>query len=77
MSKKLPFEPKVVTFACTACNKKFEILSAHTEDTINIDICSNCHPFYLGQTNLSRTIGAVEKLKSKFEAGKNYIKKRV
>ncbi|AEW45954.1 50S ribosomal protein L31 [Mycoplasma haemocanis str. Illinois] len=76
MGKELPFKPAIVTFSCTSCGKKYEILSAHKESTVNIDICSNCHPFYLGQTNLSRSLGPAEKLKSKFDAGKNYIKKK-
>lgn len=78
MSKKsgLSFEPKVVQFNCTSCHNKYEILSSHKEDVVNIDICSNCHPFYLGKTNLSRNLGPAEKLKNKFAAGKDYINKK-
>lgn len=75
-NSKLNFEPKIVGFNCTSCKKKYEILSSHKEDTINIDICSNCHPFYLGQTNLNRNLGPAEKLKDKFAAGKSYIQNK-
>lgn len=76
MSKKISFTPKEVCFNCTSCNSQHRIMSAHEEDVVNIDICSNCHPFYLGQTNLSRTRGPAEKLKDKFAAGKNYIQNK-
>lgn len=74
---KLSFEPKIVCFNCISCNKKYKLLSAHKEDVLNIDICSNCHPFYLGQTNLSRTRGPAEKLKDKFDSGKNFVNKKI
>lgn len=73
---KLPFQPKIVTFSCTSCQKQYELLSSHSENVLNIDICSNCHPFYLGQTNLNKTLGPAEKLRDKFAAGKNYINKK-
>lgn len=72
----LPFTPKLVCFNCTSCQKQYELLSSHEEEILNIDICSNCHPFYLGQTNLSRIVGPAEKLKDKFAAGKSYIEKK-
>ncbi|GCE63325.1 50S ribosomal protein L31 [Candidatus Mycoplasma haematohominis] len=73
---KLNFDPRIVCFNCTSCKKQYEILSSHQEEVVNVDICSNCHPFYLGQTNLNRSLGPAEKLKDKFAAGKNYIQNK-
>lgn len=32
---------------------------------IQVEICSNCHPFYTGETKLIDTAGRVEKFKSR------------
>lgn len=76
MPKKLSIPSKIVQFFCTSCNKKYELISGHTEDVVNIDICSNCHPFYLGKTNFDVNLGPAEKLKDKFARGKVYISKK-
>ena len=39
---------------------------------INIDICSECHPFYTGKQKLVDTEGRVEKFKKKYA---NFYKK--
>ena len=37
-----------------------------TKKDINIDICSECHPFYTGKQKLVDTEGRVEKFKKKY-----------
>lgn len=43
---------------CT-CGNTFTTRS--TESSINVEICSNCHPFYTGRQKLVDTGGRVER----------------
>ena len=54
---------KVATVKC-ACGATFETRS--TRENINVEICSNCHPFYTGKQKLVDTGGRVEKFRKKF-----------
>ncbi len=56
---------KEVTVKC-ACGAQF--LVGSTTDSINIEICSNCHPFYTGKQKLVDTAGRVDKFKARMEA---------
>lgn len=53
---------------CNGCNTDFETES--TVESITVDICSNCHPFYTGKQKLVDTAGRVEKFKARTEAAK-------
>lgn len=44
-----------------ACGNKF--LTGSTRETIRVEICSNCHPFYTGQAKFVDTEGRVEAFK--------------
>ncbi len=44
-----------------ACGESFETSS--TLPTLNVDICSKCHPFYTGKQKLVDTGGRVDKFK--------------
>jgi len=57
-------EYKKVTITC-ACGNVFETRSTKFED-FNIDICSNCHPFYTGKERSAESKGQVEKFRKKF-----------
>lgn len=41
------------------CGASFEIGS--TQESIKVEVCSNCHPFYTGKSNLIDTAGRVER----------------
>jgi large subunit ribosomal protein L31 len=47
-----------------ACGHTFETRS--TVDKLNVEICSNCHPFYTGKQKLIDTAGRVEKFLKKY-----------
>ncbi len=55
-----------------ACGASFATRS--TTGDIQVDICSNCHPFYTGRQKLIDTAGRVEKFQRKF--GGDYFKGR-
>lgn len=46
-----------------ACGAAYEVGS--TKKTMEVEICSNCHPFYTGKAKLIDTAGRVEKFKAK------------
>ena len=52
------------TVVC-ACGNTFETRS--TKPKINVDICSNCHPFFTGKQRYVDTAGRVEKFKKKYK----------
>lgn len=58
------------TFSCATCGAKFEIETTMNTDSYGIDICSKCHPFYIGKSTNKTLSGKSEKLESKFAAGK-------
>lgn len=53
---------------CNGCGTEFETMD--TVESITVDICSNCHPFYTGKQKLVDTAGRVEKFKARSEAAK-------
>lgn len=56
------YKPVVVT---CACGNTFETRS--TKDSIKLDICSTCHPFYTGKQKLIDTEGRVDKFRKKYK----------
>lgn len=46
-----------------ACGNTFSVGS--TKEKIEVEICSNCHPFYTGNEKVIDAAGRVEKFKSK------------
>ena len=55
---------KTVQVVCQ-CGNTFETRS--TRDTIRVEICSACHPFYTGKQKLVDTEGRVEKFLQKYK----------
>ncbi|MCL5236696.1 MAG: 50S ribosomal protein L31 [Nitrospirae bacterium] len=53
-------EAKVVC----ACGEAF--VTKSTKDTLRVDICSKCHPFFTGKQKLLDAEGRVEKFKRKY-----------
>ena len=54
---------KKVTIQC-ACGASYETRS--TRESINVEICSNCHPFFTGKQKLVDTAGRVERFRRKY-----------
>ncbi len=46
-----------------------------TRDDIQVEICSQCHPFYTGKKVLIDTEGRVDKFRMKMESAKGRVKK--
>ncbi|MBI5665216.1 MAG: 50S ribosomal protein L31 [Nitrospirae bacterium] len=63
MKEKIHPELKNVKAVC-ACGETFETTS--TQDSIHVDMCSQCHPFFTGKQKLLDAEGRVEKFKKKY-----------
>lgn len=57
-----------------ACGKAFTIGS--TKEFLEVEICSNCHPFYTGKEKMVDTVGRVQKFRKKLEKKREAKKKR-
>ncbi|MGM0507807.1 MAG: 50S ribosomal protein L31 [Fusobacteriota bacterium] len=49
-----------------ACGNSFETRSTYKKDTLKVEICSECHPFYTGKIRDINEAGRVEKFKKKY-----------
>lgn len=56
-----------------ACGNTFTVGS--TREKIEVEICSNCHPFYTGNDKVMDTAGRVEKFKARRAAASTKAKK--
>ena len=59
---------------CT-CGAEFEIGS--TLESIKVEICSQCHPFYSGKDTIVDTAGRVERFKQRQAVAKKITPKKV
>ncbi|NHD18731.1 MULTISPECIES: 50S ribosomal protein L31 [Actinopolyspora] len=48
------------------CGESFTTRSTKTEGKINVDVCSNCHPFYTGKQKILDTGGRVAKFEARY-----------
>jgi len=62
---KKDIHPKYMTATVhCACGNTFE--TGATVDQINVEICSNCHPFYTGKQKFVDSEGRVERFQKRF-----------
>jgi len=54
---------ETTTVVC-GCGETFKTRS--TQPSIQVEICSKCHPYYTGKQKLLDTAGRVEKFQKKF-----------
>lgn len=61
------YYPKAV-FTC-ACGASYAIGS--TKESVQVEICAKCHPFYTGAEKVLDTAGRVDKFKSRMAAAQS------
>lgn len=54
-----------ITVTC-GCGHSFETGST-LQENLNIEVCSQCHPFYTGKQKLVDTAGRVEKFRNRYK----------
>lgn len=65
MKKNLHPEYTATTVSCT-CGNTFETRSTLKSDKMNVEVCSNCHPFYTGKQKLMDTGGRVARFQARY-----------
>jgi len=73
MKKEIHPEYKEKTPVKCSCGNSFTVGS--TKDSIEVEICSACHPLYTGKTKIVDAMGRVERFRKKIEKKKNLEKK--
>jgi len=63
MKKDIHPDYKACTVTC-ACGNSFETKS--NVETMRIDICSECHPFFTGEQKIVDAAGRIEKFKARY-----------
>ena len=63
MKKDIHPDYKACQVTC-ACGNSFETKT--TVETMRIDICSACHPFFTGEQKIVDAAGRVEKFKARY-----------
>ena len=49
-----------------SCGNTFTTRSTMGGDTLQVEVCSSCHPFYTGQQKLMDTAGRVDQFRKRF-----------
>ena len=57
------------------CGNRFTI--GATVDTIHVELCDNCHPFYTGQQKFVDSDSLIKKFENKQQAAQTYQQKKV
>lgn len=58
-------EYKELNVSCT-CGNKFATRSTLSDDSLSVEVCSECHPFFTGKQKIVDTAGRVEKFRKKY-----------
>jgi len=51
------------TIRCN-CGNETEVIS--TKETVQVDVCSQCHPFYTGKQRFLDTAGRIDRFRKKY-----------
>ena len=51
-----------VKVVCAGCGAEFD----STNESIHVEICSKCHPFYTGRQRFTAAAGRIEKFNKKY-----------
>lgn len=65
MKKDIHPKYKEIEVTCS-CGNKFITKSTSSKEKLQLDICSECHPFYTGKQKIVDTAGRVDRFKQKY-----------
>ena len=54
-----------ITVTCS-CGNSFKTKSVMGKPALNIEVCSECHPFYTGTQKIMDTAGRIDKFRQKY-----------
>ena len=67
--KKIHPQYKEITVVCS-CGNTWETRSTLNKETMKLEVCSKCHPFFTGQSRVMDTAGRVEKFNTRYKGFK-------
>jgi len=56
---------KEIAVTCS-CGNSFKTNSTMSKPTLNVEVCSECHPFYTGTQKIIDTAGRIDKFRQKY-----------
>ena len=54
-----------INVSCS-CGNTFETRSTYSKEALQVEVCSQCHPFYTGKQKIMDSAGQVEKFRKRF-----------
>jgi len=63
-------EYKEVSVTCS-CGNNFQTRSTLGKDELQVEVCSQCHPFYTGKQKILDSAGQIDKFRKRFGGGKS------
>jgi len=54
------------TVTCS-CGNSFQTRSTYAKDEMQVEVCSQCHPFYTGKQKILDTAGQVDKFRRRYQ----------
>lgn len=66
---------KEIKVTCS-CGSAFTTKSTMTNDTLALEVCSKCHPFYTGTQKIIDTAGRVDRFRQKYGAREKVVAKQ-
>jgi len=58
-------EYKEIKVTC-GCGNTFTTRSTYAKDSLHLEVCAKCHPFYTGKQKIVDTAGRVERFQQKY-----------
>jgi len=62
--------PKYFTDANVTCSCGNNFTTGSTRQTLKVELCNKCHPFFTGEQKIIDTAGRVERFNKKYNRGK-------
>ena len=63
-------EYKEVNVTCS-CGNSFQTRSTLGKSELQVEVCSQCHPFYTGKQKILDSAGQIDKFRKRFGGGKS------
>ena len=68
--------PKYFKNAQVACVCGNRFTTGSTVESIHVQLCNKCHPFYTGEQKFVDSTSKIQRFQEKQEAAKNYVSKK-
>ncbi len=62
--------PKYYPEAKVTCSCGNTFTTGYTRESLRVELCSKCHPFFTGEQKIVDTAGRVERFKRKYKINK-------